>query len=64
MGGSIVFFGKFQRKIITKKYFWKYLYRWTLLYARDRDFAYKKTNDHCNFEDRFQKKGHFSTAYT
>ncbi len=27
-------------------------------------FAYKKTNDHCNLEDRFQKKGHFSIAYT
>jgi len=48
------------------------LYRWTSLYARDRDsknmlayneFAYKKINNHCNLEDRFQKKGHFSIAY-
>jgi len=40
-------------------------YRWTSLYARDRDpknrlsyneFAYKKTKDDCKFEDRFQKK--------
>jgi len=39
-------------------------YRWTLLYARDRDsknmleyneFAYKKTKDFCKLEDRFQK---------
>jgi len=38
-------------------------------YARDRDsknmlayneFAYKKTNDHCKLEDRFQKKANFS----
>ncbi len=48
-------------------------YRWTSLYARDRDstnmlayneFAYKKTNDHCKLQDRFQKKGHFPIAYT
>jgi len=48
-------------------------YRWTSLYARDKDsknmlayneFAYKKTNDHCKLEDRFQKKGHFSISYT
>ena len=40
-------------------------YRWTSLYARDRDsknwftyneFAYKKTKDDCKLEDRFQKK--------
>jgi len=40
-------------------------YRWTTLYARDRDcknrlaykeFAYKKTYNHCKIEDRFQKK--------
>jgi len=44
------------------------IYRWTSLYARDRDskkmlanneFAYKKTNDHCKLEDRFQKKAIF-----
>jgi len=44
------------------------MYRWTSLYARDRDskkmhayneFAYKKTNDHCKLEDRFQKKANF-----
>ncbi len=23
------------------------------------EFAYKKTKDDCQFEDRFQKKGHF-----
>jgi len=43
-------------------------YRWTLLYARDRnfknmlaynEFAYKKTYDHCKLEDRFQKKKTF-----
>ncbi len=54
---------------LEKKY---YKYRWTLLYSRDRDFknmlaynefAYKKTNNHCKLEDRFQKKGHFSNAY-
>jgi len=47
-------------------------YRWTSLYARDRDsknmlaydeFAYKKIYNHCKLEDRFQKKGHFSIAY-
>ena len=40
-------------------------YRWTSLYARDRDsknrlayneFAYKKTKDDCKLEDKFQKK--------
>jgi len=48
-------------------------YRWTSLYARDRDsknrlayneFAYKKTKDDCKLEVRFQKKGHFQIAYT
>ncbi len=48
-------------------------YRWTSLYARDRnsknmlecnEFAYKKTNNHCRLEDRFQKKGHFSIAFS
>jgi hypothetical protein len=43
-------------------------YRWTSLYARDRDsknmlayneFTYKKTNNHCKLEDRFQKKAIF-----
>jgi hypothetical protein len=45
----------------------KYLsqYRWTSLYARDRDsknrlaynkFAYKKTKGYCKLEDRFEKK--------
>jgi len=47
-----------------------WLYRWTSLYARDRDsknmleyneFAYKKTNDHCKLEDRFQKKAIFQS---
>ncbi len=42
-----------------------WLYRWTSLYARDRDyknrlkynkFANKKTKDDCKLEDRFQKK--------
>jgi len=28
------------------------------------EFAYKKTNEHCKLEDRFQKKGHFSITYT
>jgi len=51
----------------------KFKYRGTSLYARDRDsknmlayneFAYKKTNDHCKLEDRFQKKANFSIAYT
>jgi hypothetical protein len=46
-------------------------YRWTSLYARDRDFknrlaynkfAYKKTKDDCKLDDRFQKKGHFWIA--
>jgi len=36
------------------------MYRWTSLYARDRDpknrLAYKKTKDDCKLEDRFQKK--------
>ncbi len=41
------------------------IYRWTSLYARDRDsknwfayneFAYKKTKDDCKLDDRFQKK--------
>jgi len=27
------------------------------------EFAYKKTNDHCKLEDRFQKKGHITIAY-
>jgi len=27
------------------------------------EFAYKKTNNHCKLEDRFQKKDHFSMAY-
>jgi len=49
------------------------LYRWTSLYARDRDsknrlkyneFAYEKTKDYRKLEDRFQKKSHFSIAYT
>jgi hypothetical protein len=49
------------------------LYRWTSLYARDRDsekrftyneFAYKKTKDNYNFEDRFQENGHFSIENT
>jgi len=40
-------------------------YRWTSLYARDRDsknrlaynkFECKKTKDHCKLEDRFQKQ--------
>jgi len=48
------------------------MYRWTSLYARDRksknrlayhEFAYKKTNDNCKFEDRFQENGHFSIAH-
>ena len=43
------------------------------VYARDRDrknmlayneFAYKKTKDDCKLEDRFQKNGQFSVAYT
>jgi len=43
-------------------------YRWTSLYRRERDsknmleyneFAYKKTNNHCKLEDRFQKKRPF-----
>jgi len=46
-------------------------FRPTSLYARDRDsknileyneFEYKKTNDHCKLEDRFQKKANFSIA--
>jgi len=46
-------------------------YRWTSLYARDRDsknglayneFAYKKTKGDCKSEDRFQKRGHFWIA--
>jgi hypothetical protein len=49
------------------------MFRWTLLYARDRDsknrlayneFAYKNTKDNCKFEDRFQENGHFSITYT
>jgi len=41
-----------------------FIYRWTSLYARDRDsknrlaynkFAYKKTKDYCKSDDRFQK---------
>jgi len=28
------------------------------------EFAYKKTRDYCKLEDRFQKKVHFSIAYT
>jgi hypothetical protein len=41
--------------------------------VRDRDsknmltyneFAYKKTKDHCKLEDRFNKKCHFSIAYS
>jgi hypothetical protein len=48
------------------------IYRWTSLYARDRDsknrliynkFAYKKTKGDCKSEDRFQKRGHFWIAY-
>ncbi len=48
-------------------------FRWTSLYARDRDsknrlayneFAYKKTKDNCKLEDRFQENGHFSIAHT
>jgi len=47
-------------------------YRWTSLYERDRDcknrlaykeFAYKKTQDDCKLEDRFQKKVNFWIAY-
>ncbi len=47
-------------------------YRWTSLYARDRDsknrlayneFTYKKTYDYNKFENRFQKKANFSFAY-
>jgi len=47
--------------------FWR-TYKWTSLYVRDRDsknmlayieFAYKKTNNHCKLEDRFQKKAIF-----
>jgi len=47
-------------------------YRWTSLYARDRDsknrlayngFAYKKTKDYCKSEDMFQKRVHFWIAY-
>jgi len=60
----------------TQVFLTKYVehkYRWASLNARDRDsknmltyneFAYKKTNNHCKLEDRFQKKGHFSIAYT
>jgi len=48
-------------------------HRWTSSYARDRDskyrltyneLAYKKTKDYCKLEDRIQKKGNFSIAYT
>ncbi len=28
------------------------------------EFEYKKTKDYCKLEDTFQKKGHFSIAYT
>jgi len=44
------------------------MYRWTSLYARNRDsknslayneFAYKKTKDYCKLEGRFQKKAIF-----
>jgi len=49
------------------------MYRWTSLYARDRDskyrltyneFAYKKTQKYHKLEDRFQEKGHFSIEFT
>jgi hypothetical protein len=48
-------------------------YRWTLLYAKDRDqkirlayneFAYKNNKDTYKLRDRFLKKGQFSIAYT
>jgi len=47
-------------------------YRWTSLYARDKDSkntltynesAYKKTKKYCKLEDRLQKKGYFWIAY-
>jgi len=50
----------------------KFKYRWTSLYARDRDsknrlsynkFAYKKTKN-SKFQDRLEKTGHFWMAYT
>jgi hypothetical protein len=43
-------------RLITKTY----RYRWTSLYAREKDsknrLAYKKTRDDYKLEDRFQKK--------
>jgi hypothetical protein len=47
-----------------------YVYRWTSLYARDRDskntlefneFEYKKIYNQCKLEDKFQKKAIFQS---
>ena len=59
------------QKLDTGSTVWQY--RYPSLYARDKDrknklaynnFAYKKTTDDRKLEDRFQKNGQFSVAYT
>jgi len=62
----------FSKHYLSSQFYFVNKYRWTSLYARDRDsknklaynkLAYKNTKDNCKSEDRFQKRGHFWIAY-